>query len=69
MRDGPRNLGGARGLPGPMSQTSLLDPDYCLQRAAEVRKLAAEFADEKLRLILLQMAESYEAMAALLRRE
>lgn len=52
-----------------MSQSSLLDPEYCLRRAAEVRRLAEEFADQKLREVLLQMAESYEAMAAFLLRE
>lgn len=48
-----------------MPSPSLLDPEYCRQRAAEVRQLADEFADDSLREILLQMAESYEAMAAL----
>ena len=48
-----------------MPSPSLLDPDYCRQRAAEVRQLAEEFADDSLRQILLQMAESYEAMAML----
>ena len=48
-----------------MASSSLLDPDYCRQRAAEVRRLAEEFADEQLREILLRMAESYEAMATL----